>query len=62
MHGKTNTILLSKIIIIKLNGGLIVLTNHDTIVKKGVVLGWGTCVHPWWINVDVWQNQYNIVK
>ena len=24
--------------------------------------GWGTHVHPWWIHVDVWQNQYNIVK
>ena len=24
--------------------------------------GWGTRVHPWWIHVDVWQNQYNIVK
>ena len=24
--------------------------------------GWGTCVHPLWIHVDVWQNQYNIVK
>ena len=24
--------------------------------------GWGTCVHPWWIHVDVWQNKYNIVK
>ena len=24
--------------------------------------GWGACVHPWWIHVDVWQNQYNIVK
>ena len=23
--------------------------------------GWGTRVHPW-IHVDVWQNQYNIVK
>jgi len=23
---------------------------------------WGTCVHPWWIHDDVWQNQYNIVK
>ena len=22
----------------------------------------GTRVHPWWIHVDVWQNQYNIVK
>ena len=24
--------------------------------------GLGTCVHPWRIHVDVWQNQYNIVK
>ena len=24
--------------------------------------GWGTHVHPWRIHVDVWQNQYNIVK
>ena len=24
--------------------------------------GWGTCVCPWQIHVDVWQNQYNIVK
>ena len=24
--------------------------------------GLGTCVHLWWIQVDVWQNQYNIVK
>ena len=23
---------------------------------------WGTCVYLWWIHVDVWQNQYNIVK
>ena len=23
---------------------------------------WGTRVRPWWIHVDVWQNQYNIVK
>jgi len=23
--------------------------------------GWGTRVHLWWIHVDVWQNQYNIV-
>ena len=26
------------------------------------VQAWGTCVHPWWIHVDVWQNQYNIIK
>ena len=24
--------------------------------------GCGTRVHPWRIHVDVWQNQYNIVK
>jgi len=24
--------------------------------------GWGTRVYPWRIHVDVWQNQYNIVK
>ena len=24
--------------------------------------GWGTRVLLWWIHVDVWQNQYNIVK
>ena len=24
--------------------------------------GWGTHVHLWQINFDIWQNQYNIVK
>ena len=24
--------------------------------------GLGTRVHPWWIHVDIWQNQYSIVK
>ena len=24
--------------------------------------GWGTRVYPWQIHVDVWQNQWNIVK
>jgi len=24
--------------------------------------GWGTRVYLWWIHVDLWQNQYNIVK
>ena len=24
--------------------------------------GWGTRVYLWWIHVDVWQNQYSIVK
>ena len=23
---------------------------------------WGTHVYPWWMHVNVWQNQYNIVK
>ena len=23
---------------------------------------WGTCVYPWQNHVDVWQNQYNIIK
>ena len=22
----------------------------------------GTHVHPWWIHVNIWQNQYSIVK
>ena len=25
-------------------------------------LGWGTRVYPWRIHVDLWQNQYNILK
>ena len=24
--------------------------------------GWGTRVHLWQMHVDVWQNQYNVVK
>ena len=24
--------------------------------------GWGTHIHPWQIQVNVWQNQHNIVK
>ena len=24
--------------------------------------GWGTRVYLWWIHVDLWQNQYNIVE
>ena len=24
--------------------------------------GRGTCVYLWWIHVDIWQNQYNIVS
>ena len=29
---------------------------------KDPIKKWGTRVHPWRIHVDVWQNQYNIVK
>ena len=24
--------------------------------------GWGTRVYLWWIHLNIWQNQYNIVK
>ena len=24
--------------------------------------GLGACIHLWWIHVNVWQNQYSIVK
>ena len=24
--------------------------------------GWGTRVYLWWIHVDIWQNQYDVVK
>ena len=30
--------------------------------KKEEGSGWGTCVYLWRIHVDIWQNQYNIVK
>ena len=29
-------------------------------IKEGS--GWGTRVYLWQIHVDIWQNQYNIVK
>ena len=31
-------------------------------MEVGGVSGWGTRVHLWQIRVEVWQNQYNIVK
>ena len=34
-------------------------TDDTTLIAESVL---GTRVHPWWIHVDVWQNQYNIVK
>ena len=24
--------------------------------------GWEAHVHPWWVQVNVWQNQYSVVK
>ena len=42
-------------------GWCIGMTQRDGMERKGGS-GWGTCVHPWQIHVDVWQNQYNIVK
>jgi len=39
------------------------MTQRDVMGREvGGGSGWGTHVHPWWIHVDVWQNQYNIVK
>ena len=46
---------------------------YQKVYKQGDPEGWygegggggsglGTRVHPWQIHVDVWQNQYNIVK
>ena len=30
--------------------------------RREEVSGWGTRVYLWRIHVDIWQNQYNIVK
>ena len=39
------------------------MTQRDDMRREvGGGSGWGTRVHPWQIHVDVWQNQYNIVK
>ena len=39
------------------------MTQRDGLGKEvGGDSGWETRVHPWRIHVDVWQNQYNIVK
>ena len=37
------------------------MTQRDGTGREGGS-GWGTRVYLWWIHVDVWQNQYNIVK
>jgi len=39
------------------------MTQRDGMGREvGGGSGWGTHVHPWRMHVDVWQNQYNIVK
>ena len=39
------------------------MTQRDCMGREvGGGFRWGIAVHPWWIHVDVWQNQYNIVK
>ena len=39
------------------------MTQRDGMGREvGGGSGWGTSVYPWQIHVDVWQNQYNIVK
>ena len=30
--------------------------------RREGVSGWGTHVYLWRIHVDIWQNQYNVVK
>ena len=44
-------------------GWCIGMTQRDGMVREfGGGSGWGTHVHPWQIQVNVWQNQYNVVK
>ena len=39
------------------------MTQRDVVGKEvGGGLSLGSHVHPWWIHVNVWQNQYSIVK
>ena len=48
---------------VMLGAGALGMTWRDGMVREvGVGSGWGTRVHPWRIHVDMWQNQYNIVK
>ena len=35
---------------------------REGVGRREVGSGWGTHVYLWWIHVDIWQNQYNIVK
>ena len=39
--------------------------KYDSVKRYNIYIkpvAQGTRVHPWWIHVDVWQSQYNIVK
>ena len=39
------------------------MTQRDGMGREvGEGSGWGTHVYPWWIHVDIWKNEYNIVK
>ena len=38
------------------------MTQRDGMGRRQEGSGWGTHVYLWWIHVDIWQNQYNIVK
>jgi len=35
---------------------------HPLYVESKEGSGWGTHVYLWWIHLDIWQNQYNIVS
>ena len=45
-------------------GGLFILFSSSLLWEGGreESSGWGTRVYLWRIHVDIWQNQYNIVK
>ena len=36
--------------------------RDDMGLEVGGDSGLGACIHLWWIHVNVWQNQYSIVK
>ena len=46
--------------------GLVHRDDPERCYGEGGEGGGGSClgmhVHPWWIHVNVWQNQYSIVK
>ena len=46
----------------KLGAGALVTQREGMGREEGAGSGWGARVHPWWIHVDVWQNQYQKKK